>query len=657
MKTRNPARGGVSRDAALGMAANSDADYTAIEAALSYIPANNRDTWLRMGMAIKCELGEGGFSLWNEWSRTADNYKAGDARDVWRSIKPDGGVTIGSLLHEAKANGYRGDGGDRNHQEDGAARARAIWEDAPSAPDDHPYLFRKGIRSYGLRLYRGPLKIAGMNCDGALLVPINNGNGKLQSLEFISQEEIPNNKRFLPRGKKAGNLFLIGDPGNVILVSEGYADAASLYESTSYASAVAFDAGNISSVVETVRSQYPNARILACVDNDDAGAKAGRSLSGVDRVGILPPPKGFKDFNEFHRRSGIETVESYLKGNVAGEGPKGAETGHAAETILDIGKAVLSFEDLLKTEIPERKRLLPWLPEGGLSMVYSPRGLGKTFFGLSLAHALTSGTPFMKWQDVSCVGVLYIDGEMPLGETRERLQGFIFENPKAPLEVLSHERFYQQFEKDLIVTDPDVQHALLTLLDAKKELRVVILDNLSSASRLREDKADDWRNHFLPFLIACRRRGVAVVLIHHTGKGGDQRGTGAREDHLDTSIKLSKPDDHTSEGCHFRVDFTKARSCYGEMVEPFTAQLIKGSDGAYTWAIATIEESTKERLIEIIADCGEKGISVSEAASELDVAHSLVSKLKRELVDAGVIQDLQVRKAKMIIAANWEGKK
>jgi ribosomal protein S25 len=93
------------------------------------------------------------------------------------------------------------------------------------------------------------------------------------------------------------------------------------------------------------------------------------------------------------------------------------------------------------------------------------------------------------------------------------------------------------------------------------------------------------------------------------------------------------------------------------MVEPFTAQLIKGSDGAYTWAIATIEESTKERLIEIIADCGEKGISVSEAASELDVAHSLVSKLKRELVDAGVIQDLQVRKAKMIIAANWEGKK
>jgi putative DNA primase/helicase len=144
--------------------------------------------------------------------------------------------------------------------------------------------------------------------------------------------------------------------------------------------------------------------------------------------------------------------------------------------------------------------------------------------------------------------VLYIDGEMPLEETRERLQGFIFKQPEAPLEVLSHERFYQRFEKDFVVTDPDVQHALLTLLDAKKELRVVILDNLSSASRPREDKADDWRNCFLPFLIACRRRRVTVVLKHHTGKCGDQRGTGAREDHLDTSIRLSKPDDHTNAG-------------------------------------------------------------------------------------------------------------
>src|SRR5918999_4923624 len=223
-----------------------------------------------MGMAIKAALGEGGFVLWNEWSRTADNYKSGDAKDVWRSIKQDGEITVGSLFALAKQFGWNGQA-DRKPQEDAAARAKAIWEGAPPARADHPYLFRKGIPSYGLRLYRGSLEIAGMACNGALLVPINNSNGELQSLEFISQEEIPDNKRFLPKGKKAGHFFLIGDPSNVILVSEGYADAASLYEATSYTSVIAFDAGNIKLVVETLRSRYPNARILACVDNDDAG--------------------------------------------------------------------------------------------------------------------------------------------------------------------------------------------------------------------------------------------------------------------------------------------------------------------------------------------------------------------------------------------------
>jgi putative DNA primase/helicase len=183
-----------------------------------------------------------------------------------------------------------------------------------------------------------------------------------------------------------------------------------------------------------------------------------------------------------------------------------------------------------------------------------------------------------------------------------------------------------------------------------------ILDNLSSTSRIREDKADDWRNYFLPFLIACRRRGVAVVLIHHCGKGGDQRGTVAREDHLDTSIKLSKPDDYANEGCYFRVDFTKARSCYGETVAPFTAKLVKGQEGALTWAIASIEESTRDRLITLIADCGEDSISVTEAASELNVGHWEISRLRKRLEADSVIQ-YGGRGTKMVIAANWRAKK
>lgn len=379
--------------------------YEQIQQALSFVPAHDREIWVRMGMAVKSELGEDGFPLWDEWSRTADNYKPNDARDVWRSLKPNGGVTIGSLLHEAKVNGYQGDGNYRKPQEDAAARAKAIWGDAPFAPDDHPYLFRKGIRSYGLRIYRGPLEIAGMDCDGALLVPIDNANGELQSLEFISPRESADNKRFLPKGKKAGNFYLIGDPGNVILVSEGYADAASLYEATSYASVVAFDAGNIKLVVETLRSRYPNARILACVDNDDAGAKTGRSLSGIDRVKVTPPPEGFKDFDEFYRRSGTEAAESYVKSALEGLGDSSSQSGESSLVVRCVADVeTVPVEWLWKDRIAL----------GKITFLVGDPDEGKSYLATALAAHVTNGTPWPDGAPCERGSVLIISAEETL---------------------------------------------------------------------------------------------------------------------------------------------------------------------------------------------------------------------------------------------------
>lgn len=92
---------------------------------------------------------------------------------------------------------------------------------------------------------------------------------------------------------------------------------------------------------------------------------------------------------------------------------------------LNLSAAIMNFNALMTADIPERKLILPWLPEGGLAMVYAPRGLGKTFFGISLAVAVVEGSPFMKWQVTKPCSVLYIDGEMPLGAYRTRATGFI----------------------------------------------------------------------------------------------------------------------------------------------------------------------------------------------------------------------------------------
>nr|VFK14976.1 MAG: putative DNA primase/helicase [Candidatus Kentron sp. LFY] len=152
--------------------------------ALSYIPSDDRETWLRMAMAVKSEFGEEGFSLWDEWSAASGNYNQKDARDVWKSVHPtgkSGSVTIASLIGEAKRAGWtepqenlsaqqieqrKRKAAQRREEarkkaeaaekaldaarEEIAKAAEKIW-DLASEEGKSPYLDRKRGRAFGVR--------------------------------------------------------------------------------------------------------------------------------------------------------------------------------------------------------------------------------------------------------------------------------------------------------------------------------------------------------------------------------------------------------------------------------------------------------------------------------------------------------------------------
>ena len=146
-------------------------NHSPIESALQFVNASDRETWLRMGMAIKSEMGDSGFDLWDTWSQQADSYKERDARDVWKSIQAGGGITIRTLFFEAKANGWRDDrrhpkpspedlaerqrkADERAKKEEAeiarerartAEKAAAILQASTDAKPDHPYLVRKQV--------------------------------------------------------------------------------------------------------------------------------------------------------------------------------------------------------------------------------------------------------------------------------------------------------------------------------------------------------------------------------------------------------------------------------------------------------------------------------------------------------------------------------
>lgn len=302
------------------------------------------------------------------------------------------------------------------------------------------------------------------------------------------------------------------------------------------------------------------------------------------------------------------------------------------ETPLYLNRSILPMSDFLKMHLSVRKKILPFLPEGGLIMIYGPRGVGKTYFVLTLVISLICGTPFLRWAVSTPSGVLLIDGEMCLHDLRERIVSLLPDKPAAPFYILSHEYFYTATEKDLNLGSPDVQAAIQAYIETHHDIKVIVFDNLSCLlPGVREDKRDEWTSLVLPFLLWLRRRGISVVLIHHSGKGGDQRGTSSREDALDTIIRLDRVPSVGHLGAQFVVRFVKSRGTYGEEVSDIEARL-EEVNGSPVWTWKPVEQSTKDRLLRLTAEGIE---TVSDAAEELGVSRGLVSRLKTELQREG----------------------
>ncbi len=77
-----------------------------IRHAIGYIPTDDRETWLQVGMALNStESGDQAYGLWNEWAGQSDKFDLADQKRVWGSFKP-GGVTLGSLFALAKRHGW-----------------------------------------------------------------------------------------------------------------------------------------------------------------------------------------------------------------------------------------------------------------------------------------------------------------------------------------------------------------------------------------------------------------------------------------------------------------------------------------------------------------------------------------------------------------------
>lgn len=294
-----------------------------IQSALTFIPSDDRETWVAMAMAIKSELGEFGFDVWDEWSSSSSNYSATAARSVWKSCKGSG-ITLGTLFHHAKGNGWRDDEKhvhaspaqqharrleiearqtQEGHERERAAQAaakKAGWILHQCVNEQHAYLHSKGF---------GEAKGAVWHPDeeqNLLCIPMRIGD-KLVGLQMIDRN---GGKRYLSGQRTSEAEFVISNNGRGAQdwYCEGYATGLSLRDCLQalrlrYRIHITFSAGNLAKVA----AKYGDGLVVADRDDSQTGERAAQKTG----LPYYLPDAG--DFNDLHKNNGTFKASQILR--------------------------------------------------------------------------------------------------------------------------------------------------------------------------------------------------------------------------------------------------------------------------------------------------------------------------------------------------------
>ncbi|MBC7953615.1 MAG: DUF1738 domain-containing protein [Rhodospirillaceae bacterium] len=213
--------------------------------------------------------------------------------------------------------------------EKAAKVAYGIWANLPASatPETCPYLAGKGVGAHGVKV------------DGAgkLVIPARDADGKLWTVQFASAD----GKRWLKDSQKAGGMHVVEPTGKgtldsltphggAVVIAEGYATAARIFDATNRPVVVAFDSGNLLAVAEAVHAKFPDRPILLAADNDHANKlgnvgmikaeEAAKNVGGYFFAPKFTPAemaKGLTDFDDLGKARGNGAVRQVVEATLA----------------------------------------------------------------------------------------------------------------------------------------------------------------------------------------------------------------------------------------------------------------------------------------------------------------------------------------------------
>ena len=474
-------------------------DYLQITGEIVRVPVNEL-----AGIKQDSSGQKSGYYVVNElngnYFATFGNWKTG-FEGKWSSINTQSMTTeqregLQRQLQEAKERHQEA----KKQQHNEMAEKVKSWFESYTSVLEHEYLTNKKVKNYGLKQYQD-----------LLVCPVYSTRGDIRSLQYISKN---GEKRFAKNSEIKGNIFLVGADINdipkldKIILAEGYATCASIFEATQIPVACVFSANFVMAVALQIR-KLSGARIIVALDNDESGVgekKAQECVQVVPNSCVrLPSERG--DFNDLYLKHGSDKVRSEIM-----------------EHKLGIQK--YAVRNLVGKPEPQKFLVEGLVPIAKPGLLAASGGVGKSLSVIQLALRIACGNGRWWGKEVNEHGnVVVFAAEDDLPEIHRRLHLL---DPKGERFKSEYDVYVfpipEQKEPMILLTEEGVTIKAAELVDelqAIPNLKLCVFDPLQAFTTGNVSSSNEvgqlWGSYCANI---SARLGCTTLTIHHLNKQG-----------------------------------------------------------------------------------------------------------------------------------------
>ena len=329
----------------------------------------------------------------------------------------------------------------------------------------------------------------------------------------------------------------------------------------------------------------------------------------------------------------IEGLVSYCMERDPNQAPQAPASKYKSELLA--AKWFRNTDDFLAEKIPPKKVFIsdkaghPVFTSSTLNQIFAFRGYGKSLLALGLVKLMIHGGEMLTYKSEGGLKVLLCDGELPPEDLQKRIKEQVGVTHGQLKHMSSHDLPNFEFPA---LSDQDYQDAFIAQVDELKP-DVIIFDTLTACFKFDTNDTDDW-TLVNAFLMKLRMRKICVIITHHAGKNGTQRGRTDGDDNLDLIIKLDAPSGHCAgQGLNFILSYEKVRP----------ESKLAGFQATYDGEWVILSDGDFESVIQMLKE----GKTYKQIGEELGITSpNQISKYKKMAINQGTFSPSDLLKIK-----------